>query len=124
MKRRPLNTAFKGRGLETQDKNDVSEALFRQARRSGQLNLSNRQLTEVPSKVWKINTELPPETKNVSLDSSDEKWWDQVDLTKLILASNKLISLSSEIVNLPALEFLDVSRALIYKMKTILICVY
>jgi len=107
MNRRPINKAFKGR--EIQNKNDISDALLRQARKSGQLNLSNRQLTEVPGKVWNINTELPPEAKNVSLDSTEERWWDQIDLTKLILASNKLSSLSGDIVNLPALEFLDVS---------------
>ncbi|KAK3755618.1 hypothetical protein QZH41_017618 [Actinostola sp. cb2023] len=108
MKRRPINPAFKATGQDRQDTNDVSDALLRQARRSGQLNLSNRSLTEVPMKVWKINTELPPEAKNISLDSTDEKWWDQVDLTKLILASNKLTSLSCEVANLPALEFLDI----------------
>jgi len=32
-----------------------------------------------------------------------------VELTKLILASNKLIEISSEIVQLPALAVLDVS---------------
>ncbi|KXJ12812.1 leucine-rich repeat-containing protein 40 [Exaiptasia diaphana] len=108
MKRRPVNPAFKGRGLDIQDKSDVSDALLGQARRSGQLNLSNRQLVEVPKKVWNINIDLPTEAKNVSLDSTHEKWWDQIDLTKLILASNKLTALSSEIANLPALEFLDI----------------
>lgn len=110
MKKRQLNPAFGGRGRGNEDTNDVSAALLRQARRSGQLNLSNRGLTEVPQKVWRINADVPEEAKSVSLDNTDDKWWDQVDLTKLILASNALTSLAPDISNLPALEALDVRK--------------
>ena len=90
---------------------EVSEAMLRQARKSGQLNLSNRGLTKVPQKVWRVNLDVPPEAQNVSLDSTDEdKWWEIVDLTKLILASNKLSEISSEIAQFPALLVLDVSE--------------
>lgn len=105
-----MNPAFGGRGRGNEDKNDVSAALLRQARRSGQLNLSNRGLTEVPQKVWRINIDVPEEAKSVSLDNTDDKWWDQVDLTKLILASNALTSIAPDITNLPALEVLDVRK--------------
>lgn len=55
--------------------------------------------------------DVPSEAKNVSLDCADgDKWWEIVDLTKLILASNKLTEISSEIVQFPALTVLDVSR--------------
>lgn len=110
MKKRQLNPAFGDRGRGNEDTNDVSAALLRQARRSGQLNLSNRGLTEVPQKVWRINADVPEEAKSVSLDNTDDKWWDQVDLTKLILASNALTSLAPDISNLPALEALDVRK--------------
>ena len=94
---------------------EVSEAMLRQARKSGQLNLSNRGLTKVPEKVWRVNLDVPPEAQNVSLDSTDDdKWWEIVDLTKLILASNKLSEISSEIAQFPALLVLDVSEARLF----------
>ena len=110
MQRRPRNPGF-GRDVAQEKEGGVSDALLRQARKSGQLNLSNRGLTEVPDKVWRVNLDVPPEARNVSLDCADgDKWWEIVDLTKLILASNKLTEISSEIVQFPALTVLDVSR--------------
>lgn len=110
MQRRPRNPGF-GRGVAQEKEGGVSDALLSQARKSGQLNLSNRGLTEVPDKVWRVNLDVPPEARNVSLDFADgNKWWEIVDLTKLILASNKLTEISSEIVQFPALTVLDVSR--------------
>ena len=109
MQRRPRNPGF-GRESAAAKTADVSDALLRQARKSGQLNLSNRGLTKVPDKVWRVNLDVPPEARSVSLDcAEDDKWWEQTDLTKLILASNKLNEISSEIVQLPALAVLDVS---------------
>ena len=64
----------------------------------------------VPQNVWRINLDLPDESKEVSLDNTDERWWEQVDLTKLILASNALTSLSEDIKELPALTVLDVRK--------------
>ncbi|XP_062920288.1 leucine-rich repeat-containing protein 40 [Mobula hypostoma] len=86
----------------------VPAALIKAARKSGQLNLSNRDLSEVPQSVWRINVDPPEDCHlNVSFNASD-RWWDQTELTKLILASNKLESLSEEIQLLPALTVLDV----------------
>ena len=110
MQRRPRNPGF-GRGVAQEKEGGVSDALLSQARKSGQLNLSNRGLTKVPDKVWRVNLDVPFEARNVSLDCADgDKWWEIVDLTKLILASNKLTEISSEIVQFPALTVLDVSR--------------
>ena len=86
---------------------DIPYALLKAARSSGQLNLSNRSLTEIPEKVWKINIDVPEEAKNVALGNNDERWWDQVDLVKLILASNKLSNIPEDIKHLPALTVLD-----------------
>lgn len=72
------------------------------------MNLSNRGLTEVPDAVWRINLDVPAEAKNVSLDNTEDRWWEQVDMTKLILASNRLSRLSDDITQLPALSVLDV----------------
>ncbi|XP_051869039.1 leucine-rich repeat-containing protein 40 isoform X2 [Pristis pectinata] len=86
----------------------VPAGLIKAARKSGQLNLSNRDLSEVPQSVWRINVDPPEDCHlNVSFNAS-ERWWDQTDLTKLILASNKLECLSEEIQLLPALTVLDV----------------
>jgi hypothetical protein len=66
-------------------------------------------IISVPDKVWRINIDVPEEGKTVSMDDADDRWWEQTDLTKLILASNWLTELSEDIVNLPALTVLDVS---------------
>ena len=94
---------------EEEAASDVPDAIIKQARKSGQLNLSSRNLVTVPSKVWRINVDVPEEGKTASLEATDDRWWEQIDLSKLILASNKLTELSSEIQQLPALIVLDVS---------------
>ena len=62
----------------------------------------------VPSSVWRINVDPPPESAVTFGTAGDGRWWDQVDLTKLILAGNTLQELSEEIRHLPALAVLDV----------------
>ncbi|NXP15060.1 LRC40 protein, partial [Thinocorus orbignyianus] len=62
----------------------------------------------VPQQVWRINLDTPEEAhQNLSFGAAD-RWWEQTDLTKLILASNKLQCLSEDIKLLPALTVLDV----------------
>ncbi|XP_055671762.1 leucine-rich repeat-containing protein 40 [Falco peregrinus] len=86
----------------------VPQGLIRAARKSGQLNLSGRSLSEVPDHVWRINLDTPEEAhQNLSFGAVD-RWWEQTDLTKLILASNKLQCLSEDVKLLPALTVLDV----------------
>ncbi|XP_061489386.1 leucine-rich repeat-containing protein 40 isoform X2 [Rhineura floridana] len=86
----------------------VPQGLIRVARKSGQLNLSGRELTEVPLHVWRINLDTPEEAhQNLSFGAAD-RWWEQTDLTKLILSSNKLQCLSDHVKLLPALTVLDV----------------
>lgn len=63
----------------------------------------------MPQHVWRINLDTPEEAhQNLSFGAAD-RWWEQTDLTKLILASNKLQSLSEDVKLLPALTVLDVS---------------
>ncbi|XP_006635105.2 leucine-rich repeat-containing protein 40 [Lepisosteus oculatus] len=82
--------------------------LLKSARKSGQLNLSGRGLTEVPQSVWRLNVDTPEEAQqNLSFGGAD-RWWEQTDLIKLFLSSNKLQSLSEDIHLLPALLVLDV----------------
>ena len=86
---------------------NIPYAILKNARHSGQLNLSSRSLTAIPDKVYRINVDVPEEAKSSSMGDSDERWWDQVDLKKLIVASNQLSEISTEIKNLPALNVLD-----------------
>ena len=108
-----LTNFMPGETHEDEIMGDVPDAILKQARKSGQLNLSNRNLTAIPEKVWRINIDVPEEGKSTSLAASDDRWWEQIDLNKLILASNKLTELSAEIQQLPALVVLDVSRYLV-----------
>ncbi|KAK3612678.1 hypothetical protein CHS0354_042204 [Potamilus streckersoni] len=108
--RRPPANPKAGFRQDKSDKTDAVLATFlKQARQSGQLNLSGRSLSLVPESVWKINIDVPEETKtDFSMDSTEDRWWEQTELTKLILASNCLTSLSEDIAQLPALTVLDV----------------
>ena len=64
---------------------------------------------KVPLCVWRINLDTPEEGRTSSIENPDDRWWEQVDLNKLILASNLLQVLSADIQLLPALTVLDVS---------------
>lgn len=105
---RNINPGFLQAG--SNQKESISESLLRQARRSGQLNLSNRVLTAVPDTVWNINE--PPDTAGAATFDSqgDERWWDQVALTRLNLSSNELECLSEKLELLCELQAFDVSE--------------
>nr|XP_034356491.1 leucine-rich repeat-containing protein 40 isoform X2 [Arvicanthis niloticus] len=98
-------------GFHTESKDrgpSVPQGLLKAARSSGQLNLAGRNLGEVPQCVWRINVDIPEEAnQNLSFNST-ERWWEQTDLTKLIISSNKLQSLSDDLRLLPALTVLDI----------------
>ncbi|XP_049586378.1 leucine-rich repeat-containing protein 40 isoform X1 [Syngnathus scovelli] len=96
------------RGFRTPESEpSVPYGLLKAARQSGTLNLTNRSLTEVPASVYRLNVDTPAEAHhNVSFGAS-ERWWEQTDLTKLLMASNRLTSLSDDIRLLPALTTLD-----------------
>lgn len=86
----------------------VSDAVLRQARKSGQLNLSNRALGTVPTTVWRLTVD-PPQASSLSFGAEEnDRWWEQTELLKLILAGNALKELSEDIQFLPALTVLDV----------------
>ncbi|XP_060775857.1 leucine-rich repeat-containing protein 40 isoform X2 [Neoarius graeffei] len=86
----------------------VPSGLLKSARKSGQLNLSGRGLTHVPQSVWRINVDPPEEARQNLSFSAAERWWEQTDLIKLLLSSNKLQTISEDIKLLPALVVLDV----------------
>ncbi|PSS16195.1 Plant intracellular Ras-group-related LRR protein [Actinidia chinensis var. chinensis] len=76
------------------------DRVVKAARSFGSLNLSNRSLKEVPDEVYK------------TLDAVGEgvKWWEAVELQKLILAHNNIESLREDLRNLPLLTVLNVSH--------------
>ncbi|XP_060073682.1 leucine-rich repeat-containing protein 40-like [Ylistrum balloti] len=92
---------------DTKNGSTVHPSILKQARKSGQLNLSGRSFTAVPDAVWNLYTDVPDESKDVCLDNSEDRWWDSAELTKLILASNWLTSLAEDISNFGALTVLD-----------------
>ncbi|XP_040843200.1 leucine-rich repeat-containing protein 40 isoform X1 [Ochotona curzoniae] len=94
---------------ETRDSNaSIPQGLLKAARKSGQLNLSGRNLSEVPQCVWRINVDIPEEANQNLSFSATERWWEQTDLTKLILSNNNLQSLADDLRLLPALTVLDI----------------
>ncbi|XP_023696226.2 leucine-rich repeat-containing protein 40 [Paramormyrops kingsleyae] len=95
-------------GFAKENESPVPHGLLKSARKSGQLNLSGRGLTEVPPSVWRLNIDTPEEAnQNLSFGAAD-RWWEQTDLTKLILSSNKLELLPEDVSLLAALVVLDV----------------
>ncbi|KAM0906573.1 hypothetical protein ACQ4PT_016705 [Festuca glaucescens] len=76
------------------------ERVLKSARESGSLNLSNRSLSEVPGEVY----------NNLDTGSQDDKWWEGVDLQKLILAHNNLEVLREDLRNLSSLVVLNISH--------------
>lgn len=68
----------------------------------------------VPEKVWRVNLDAAAESRESSSFDTDERWWDQVELSKLILASNKLQTISESVKLLTALNTLDVSADILW----------
>lgn len=66
-------------------------------------------LVSVPASVYRINCEAAEDGQQNLFSGDSERWWDQADLTKLLLSSNQLTHLSEDIRLLPALTVLDVS---------------
>ena len=69
----------------------------------------------VPDRVFNLNELGSDEAKqlalNMSMDNtSDDRWWESVELTKLFLNSNCISALPTDIARLPCLQILDVSK--------------
>lgn len=84
----------------------VPKALLQQACKTGQLNLSGRDLKQVPDEVWNIYSR--PNEEDVKFDSMEyDQWWSQVELKKLLLASNQLSFVPDTIAVFSTLVILD-----------------
>uniref|UniRef100_A0A1X7TR58 MCM OB domain-containing protein n=2 Tax=Amphimedon queenslandica TaxID=400682 RepID=A0A1X7TR58_AMPQE len=53
-------------------------------------------LSVIPPKLWRLNID-PPDGSTASFDV-DERWWDQVELTRLDLSSNEIKEMSLKIL--------------------------
>lgn len=73
------------------------------ARTEGRLNISNMELKEIPAEVYKMY--------EVPVDSEDgSRWYDSIDLTRMIIADNEIESIGEELVKVfAALQSMDVS---------------
>ena len=85
---------------------NVPQALLKQARKNGVLNLPNQSLKEVPNSVWAVN-QPPSNDESVGAFNSEDRWWEYVELTKLNLASNELAEISEQLENFPRLTVFD-----------------
>eukprot|EP00095_Tigriopus_kingsejongensis_P010638 maker-scaffold1028_size131186-snap-gene-0.53 protein:Tk10638 transcript:maker-scaffold1028_size131186-snap-gene-0.53-mRNA-1 annotation:"hypothetical protein CAPTEDRAFT_182426" len=101
----------------------VHPSILRQARASGQLNLSGRGLVQVPDSIWAgpdATASGSQPSRGLSLDQVDEAepWWEQKELTKLILASNQIATLPSQIGTLTSLTTLDLHDNLLESLPS------
>ncbi|KAH8251819.1 hypothetical protein KR038_008993 [Drosophila bunnanda] len=89
----------------TTDEDDsiLTQQLWKLARKTGNLNLSNKALARVPERLYDIN-EADADSKAVNLEQltikEEDAWWNQVPLTNLDLSSNTLTHISPKIANL------------------------
>ncbi|XP_002014014.2 leucine-rich repeat-containing protein 40 isoform X4 [Drosophila persimilis] len=92
-----------------EDDTVLTQELWKLARKSGTLNLSNKGLASVPDRLYDIN-EADAESKAATLEQlsikDEDAWWNQVPLTNLDLSSNALSHISPKIENLQSLTVL------------------
>ncbi|XP_070073869.1 leucine-rich repeat-containing protein 40 isoform X3 [Drosophila takahashii] len=92
-----------------EDDQVLTQQLWKLARKSGTLNLSNKALARVPERLYDIN-EADTESKAVNLEQltikEEDAWWNQVPLNNLDLSSNTLTHISPKIENLQSLTVL------------------
>ena len=84
--------------------------MLKQTRKSGSLNLAGRGLSGIPAKIWTLNEDENDAAgkKGLFMDKVEEdNWWDRVEISKLILASNQITKISPKIRNLASLQILD-----------------
>jgi len=118
MTSRPVRTSRAGFGqfpdsvfAQQTGPEELHPSMVRQARQSGQLNLSNRGLAGVPERVWSLGEPDKEEQQQLATQTMDssggQQWWDCVDLTKLILACNNIQTISPKVGGLVSLQVLD-----------------
>ena len=69
-----------------------------------------RKIKIIPPKLWRLNIDPPPPEGASGSFEAEERWWDQVELTRLDLSSNDIHELSEDIENFNSLVTLDVRQ--------------
>ncbi|KAF9411043.1 hypothetical protein BGZ94_001459 [Podila epigama] len=83
------------------------KSLIANAKGTGIMNISSRELTEVPHEIWNMYT-VDPDKIVVDFNSTSTAWYDAVDLTRLIAADNKITFIGPRIQEFGALTVVDV----------------
>ena len=85
----------------------VLQQRIKSARVEGRLNISNLQLKEIPTAVYKMYETT--EEDLTAADDSGPKWYENVDLAKLIGADNEIAEVGNELARqFAALSVIDV----------------
>ncbi|KAF9430293.1 Ras suppressor protein 1 [Entomortierella beljakovae] len=82
------------------------KSLIANAKGTGIINLSSRELTQVPLEIWNMY-HVDPDKIVVDFSSSSGAWYDAVDLTRFIASDNKITSIENRIQEFGALVFID-----------------
>ncbi|ALC46792.1 f-cup [Drosophila busckii] len=88
----------------------LSNDLWKLARKTGTLNLTNKGMARVPERIYDIN-EADEDSKAATLEQlcikEEDAWWNQVPISNLDLSSNTLTQISPRIENLTTLTVLQ-----------------
>ncbi|KAG0328572.1 hypothetical protein BGZ99_005051 [Dissophora globulifera] len=82
------------------------KSLIANAKATGIMNLSSRELTEIPLEIWNMY-HVDPDKVVVDFNSTSGAWYDAVDLTRLIAADNKITFIDARIQEFGALVAVD-----------------
>ncbi|XP_034113488.1 leucine-rich repeat-containing protein 40 isoform X1 [Drosophila albomicans] len=88
----------------------LTNTLWKQARKSGNLSLTNKGMARVPERLYDIN-DADEDSKTANLEAltlnEEDAWWNQQPLNNLDLSSNALTHISPKIENLNTLTVLQ-----------------
>jgi hypothetical protein len=85
----------------------VLQQRIKSARADGRLNISALELAEIPEAVWKMYDTTEEELND---DGDGPKWYENVDLTKIIAADNEITEIGEMVATVfGALNSIDVS---------------
>ena len=90
--------------------------IIKQARTTGRLNLSNQRLKAIPEALF-TRDDITSKLSAVSFENSKSNefnWWEEVDITKLIIADNEIQEIDPRLSELGALTSIDVGERSIY----------
>ncbi|KAF9105023.1 hypothetical protein BGX29_000835 [Mortierella sp. GBA35] len=82
------------------------KSLIANAKGTGIMNLSSRELTAIPLEIWNMY-HVNPDKVVVDFNSTGTAWYDAVDLTRLIAADNKITFIDARIQEFGALVTID-----------------